>query len=75
MTNAELQLCRWQFRRFMDTFSHKLFELIAKADEANLRRIGEGFPDETAAYRRFGNETDYWKQLEQEYLNSIEGKQ
>ena len=75
MTNAELQLCRWQYRRYADTFSFKLFDLISKADETNLSRIGEGFPEEVKAYRCFGNETDYWKNLEREYLNSIEGNQ
>ena len=62
-SRAERRLCDWQYQR-SGSFFTKLFDAMTKADNINLGRLGEGFPEEVAAFRRFRDEKDYWSGIE-----------
>ena len=49
-TEGERDLVKY-LRQHSGSFCKGLFDLIVKADNSNLRRIGEGFPDHVRAWK------------------------
>lgn len=66
ISNAELKLIDWCVGR-SGSFVESLFNCMSKCDEANLCRMGEGFPEEVKVFKRFRYEKDYWKNLLTQY--------
>jgi len=66
ISNAEIRLIDWQVGR-AGSFTESLFDCMSKCDEANLFRLGEGFPEEVRIYRKYRYEKDYWKNLLTQY--------
>lgn len=66
LSNGEINLIHWQ-RRVSGSFTTKLFEAMCSADETNLRKLGEGFPEEAKAYKRYRDESGYWDAIQKEY--------
>lgn len=62
LTAGEEQLVKWQFRMQGDFYS-ALWKAIMLADEGNLDRLAEGFPDDVDAYKRFSRVSGYWKDV------------
>lgn len=52
-------LFMWRFHR-SECFSDRLFDLMAKADPVNLRRLECGFPLEVHVFREWLNNSDEW---------------
>jgi hypothetical protein len=65
-TTAERRLCDWQYER-SGSFFTKLFDAMSKADNTNLNRLGEGFPDEVEAFKRYRDERGWWQGMEKRW--------
>lgn len=65
LTKAEEELYYWQIGR-AGSFSMGLFELIAKADGYNRRKLAQGFPDEVEAFNSYQNIPGYWEKIQEE---------
>lgn len=50
LASAFLNLERWQKETIADNFSSKLFDLMAKADTENFKKLFNGFPARVTAY-------------------------
>ena len=59
---AELRLMDWQ-RGCAGHFVNALFECMGTADDANLCRLAEGFPEEVKVFRRYRYEPGYYENL------------
>jgi hypothetical protein len=59
---AELRLMDWQRGR-AGSFVNALFECMCTADEANLTRMGEGFPEEVRVFKKFRHQPGYYESL------------
>lgn len=66
LDNGEINLIYWQKRK-SGSFMTKLFEAMCAADETNLRKLGEGFPEEAKAYKRYRDETGYWGAIQKQF--------
>lgn len=64
---GELALIKWQFQ-FSGDFMNALFAAMTRADKDNLRRLGEGFPEEAEAFKRYRDEPGYWDGLEARWV-------
>ena len=64
---GEIAIIKWQYRLHGDFFM-ALFHAITKADDTNLRRIGEGFPDEVEAFKKYSQVTGWWQDVEARWL-------
>lgn len=66
MNEGERKLCEWQYE-LSGSFYSSLFKAMSCADSINLARLEMGFPEEVEAFRRFCNESGYWKSLQKEF--------
>ena len=71
VTFAELKLIDW-VKGKSGSFWGGFFDLLSCADEANLVRMGEGFPEEVRVFQRYRNERGYWDELQVRYQRSME---
>lgn len=60
---GEQALVMWQYN-FAGDFTHRLMELIEKADEENLNLIEIAYPLHVQAYRRKQRLPGWWMQMQ-----------
>ena len=63
LTNEEAWIVKWQYRLLGD-FHSALFDAICRADEKNLAKIGQGFPDEVSGYKKYAFQSGWWKEVQ-----------
>jgi len=63
VTAAEYHLYDWQHKR-AGGFITTLFNAMMQADETNLNKLAQGFPEHVQAYKYFARRPGYWEWLE-----------
>lgn len=63
ITETDRQLFEWACGRNPNSFSHLLFECIAKADKENKSKLVIAYPSEVLAMHRYQHEAGYWSGL------------
>jgi hypothetical protein len=58
LSHAEKSILSW-INGSCGTFHKKLFDCMTSADEINILRISEGFPEEVKVFRRFKSEKGF----------------
>lgn len=59
---AELRLLDWQRGR-AGPFVNSLFECMCTADEKNLEKLAEGFPEEIRVFKKYRHQPGYFDGL------------
>lgn len=70
LSTGEKHLYEWN-HGMSGGFISSLFELLAKADTANMARLENAFPSEVDVFRRYRNEFDYWEDVQKRYDNFV----
>ena len=61
----------WQYGR-LNEFHRYLIQAMLYADINNLSKLGKGFPEEVAAYRKFTSEDGWWENLKMRVEGNVE---
>jgi hypothetical protein len=64
---AELRLIDWAHGKSKGSFWDGLIKIISQADEQNMCRLGEGFPEEVKTFKRYREEQGYWEDVMRRY--------
>lgn len=64
LTTGEAFVLKWQTRR-LSGFFESLAKVIEAADETNLERLRQAFPEEVEAVQRFWTQTGWWRNLQE----------
>ena len=70
ISRAEHRLIDWQKGK-SGHFITALFECFCTADDENLSRLAEGFPEEVKVFRRYRHEPGYYKSIMSRYEQHI----
>lgn len=64
LTKGEAFVLKWQTRR-LSGFGETLAKVIEAADDINLERLRQAFPEEVEAMERFWTQTGWWRALQE----------
>lgn len=66
LTKGEQDLVKWQYPRDLcaSDFVVALYNVIARADEANLGLLELGFPTQVQAFRDYSTIKNWWQALQ-----------
>jgi len=63
LTPEEKAMFEWQYR-MMGDFRTALMKTICLADVNNLAKLESSFPDEVNGYRKYSQESGWWKKVQ-----------
>lgn len=64
LNKGERFIYDWQYH-MSGGFFGALADLLSRADDRNLSKLSEGFPDEVDAYIRYSREAGWWESVKQ----------
>jgi len=60
---GEIELLHWQYNGSMGSFKAALWKCIEAADNNNLAKLKQGFPEQVDAYVAFISQPGYWPEV------------